>query len=244
MACARYAVSDAHLRASRLWPDRVRRLLLIRHATTSATRRAAFPVTTGRVVADACAALDAAGVAAATTLASALPRADRCWTSYARRATQTAECLRLTPDARMAELAEGDFGRWAGATLDEVHARDPDALATWLADPGSTPHGGEPLREVRRRARRVLDAAADADGTTVAVSHGGLIKAALLEVLALPDAAVWRLDCAPASVTELNPDHGWRITTMNWTPAPSAWIGSNPATRAGVAPTPAEGTAR
>lgn len=226
------AVSNAPPTARRLRPDRVHRLLLVRHATTSATRRAVFPATTGSAAVDDCAALDRAGVTAATALAAALPRADRCWTSHARRAVQTATRIGLTPDACLADLAEGDFGRWTGATFDEVHARDPDGLATWLADPGSTPHGGEPLADVRRRARRVLDAAANADGTTIAISHGGLIKAALLEVFDLPDAALWQLDCAPASVTELHPGHRWRATMVNWTPAPPAWDGAAPRDRA------------
>ena len=221
-------MSNAPPTASRLRPDRVHRLLLVRHATTSASRRATFPATTGSAAIDDCAALDEAGVAGATALGAALPHADRCWTSHARRAVQTATHLGLTLDACLSDLAEGDFGRWAGATLDQVHARDPDGLATWLADPGTTPHGGEALVDVRRRARRVLDAAADADGTTIAISHGGLIKAALLEVLDLPDAALWQLDCAPASVTELHPGRQWRTTMVNWTPAPPAWAGATP----------------
>lgn len=202
----------------------MQRLLLVRHATTAATRRAAFPVTTGREAVAGCADLDAPGAAAATALGAALPPVDRCWTSRARRAVRTALCLGLTPDAHLAELAEGDFGGWAGSTLDQVHGRDPDGLATWLTDPGLTPHGGESLASVRRRAADVLARADASDGTTVAVSHGGLIKAALLEVLGLPDAALWRVECAPASVTELHPGTGgWRVACVNWTPSPSAW---------------------
>ena len=202
----------------------MKRLLLVRHATTAATRRAAFPVTTGRAAHAACAALDDAGAATATALGATLPRSDRCWTSHARRTVETARCLGLEPDARMAELAEADFGRWAGATLGEVHRRDPEGLAAWLADPGSTPHAGEPFAEVRRRAAAVLAAAHGLGGTTLAISHGGLIKAAVLEVLGLPDAALWRIDCAPASVSELQPTRdGWTVVAMDWTPEPPAW---------------------
>lgn len=205
----------------------VRRLLLIRHATTEATHRAAFPVTTGRTVVAACAALDEAGTAMATALAPAVPHADRCWTSHARRAVETARCLGLEPDLRIGGLAEADFGRWAGATLDDVYRRDPEGLAAWLADPGCTPHAGEPLAEVRRRAARVLDTAHGLPGTTFAISHGGLIKAAVLEVLGSPDTALWRIGCAPASVTELQPTHdGWQVVAMNWTPAPPARLGT------------------
>lgn len=195
------------------------RLLLIRHATTASTRRAAFPATSGRAVDPACEPLDAAGRAAAAALGRALPRVDRCWTSHAVRALETAGAMGLTPDVRMPELAEGDFGVWAGQTLDEVHASDPDGLAGWFADLTTAPHGGEPLADVTRRAATVLAAAADADGTTVAVSHSGLIRAVLLEVLDLPAPMMWRLEVTAPSVTELHPGSGgWRLVRLNWTP--------------------------
>lgn len=195
--------------------------LLIRHATTAATRRSAFPATSGAAVADGCAPLDAGGLAAAAALGPHLPPADRVWSSFARRAGETATALGAAaePDA---DLAECDFGRWAGCTPDEVHAADPAGLAAWYADPATAPHGGEGLAAVRARARRVLDRAGALGGTTVAVTHGGLVKAVLLEVLDLPDAAVWRLDADPASVTELRTaGPAWRVIRRNWTPRPA-----------------------
>lgn len=225
--------------------DPVRRLLLVRHATTRATRRAAFPATTGSAPDAACSPLDPAGVAAATVLGAHLPRADHCWTSHATRSVQTARCLGLEPGARMAELAECGFGRWAGSTLEEIHGQDPDGLAAWFADPTSSPHGGEPLASVRRRAREVLAAAAAVVGTTVAVTHGGLIRAALLEVLDLPAAGVWRLDCAPASVTELHlASDGWRLVRVNWSPRPAAWRTTAEPTGGRIGRLPAAGGAR
>jgi len=192
--------------------------LLIRHATTDATRRSAFPATSGAAAAGGCAPLDDGGRAAAAALGPHLPAADRVWASFARRAVDTAAAWGATVQPS-ADLAECDFGRWAGRTPDEVHAADPAGLAAWYADPGTAPHGGEGLAAVRGRARRVLARAADLGGTTVAVTHGGLVKAALLEVLGLPDAAVWRLDAGPASVTELRASGpGWRVARLNWTP--------------------------
>jgi broad specificity phosphatase PhoE len=189
------------------------RLLLVRHAPTAETRRAAFPATPGAEP------LDRAGEQQARALAPLLPPADRCWSSPAVRARQTAELTfgvaEVDPD-----LAECDFGSWAGSSLEDVHRLDPDGLGQWFTDPDSTPHGGESFTEVRARARRVLDRAADAGGSTLAFTHGGLVKAALLEALDLPSLAVWQLDAAPASVTELHHTHGaWRVVRLNWTPA-------------------------
>ena len=195
------------------------RLLLVRHATSAETRRSAFPATSGAERRAGCAPLDRPGVEAALALAGKLPPADRCWTSLAVRSRQTAELLDLTPIPDP-DLAECDFGSWAGRTPAEIDADDPEGLRAWWADPDSAPHGGEGLADVRRRAARVLARADRAGGTTIAVTHGGLIKAALLEVLGLPAAAAWRLDAAPASVTELHSTAGsWRLTRTNWSPA-------------------------
>jgi len=195
------------------------RLLLVRHATTAETRRSAFPATNGAAPVEACAPLDRAGAQAAAGLRNCLPAPDRAWSSHSCRALQTAELagVAVVPDP---DLAEGDWGRWAGRTPAEVHAVEPDALAGWYVDLESAPHGGEPLSAVRLRARRVLDRAANAGGTTVAFTHGGFIGAALLEALDLPAPSLWRLEVSPASVTELHPGtSGWRVVRLNWTPA-------------------------
>lgn len=197
----------------------MRRLLLLRHALTSQTRQAAFPSTTGSAARETCEGLEQAGWTQARELAPLLPHIDRCWTSHARRTIETAEGLGLKPEIRLSELGEGDFGRWAGRTLDEVHAAEPAELAAWFANPASTPHGGEPLASVRARAAVVMMRAAAVQGTTLAITHGGLIRAAFLSVLNLQASTIWHVDCAPGSLTEFHPsDEGWRLVRLNWTP--------------------------
>lgn len=205
------------------------RLLLVRHATTEETRRAAFPLTSGAAPAAVCAALDRVGREQATALRGRLPAAERVWSSHALRARATAECAGFEPEPQ-ADLAECDFGIWAGRSAEEVHAEDPDGLGRWFADSSLAPHGGESLAAVRKRARAVLDRAAALAGTTVAFTHGGLVKAALVEALGLPDAAAWRLEAAPASVAELHPAGGgsWRVVRLNWTPRLTAARGALP----------------
>jgi broad specificity phosphatase PhoE len=195
------------------------RLLLVRHGTTHATRRALFPSTNGSRASEHCEGLDRAGRAQAERLRDRLPAVDRCWSSHALRARETAALLGHLQAERLCELAEGDFGTWSGRSLDEVHASDPAALARWLADPEAAPHGGETLTALRARARTVLERAAALGGTTLAVSHGGFIKAAVLETLALPAPAIWRIDVAPGSLSELRA-HGehWQLAHLNWLP--------------------------
>jgi broad specificity phosphatase PhoE len=195
------------------------RVLFVRHALSAGTRRAAFPPTTGACARDGCEPLDRAGAVQATALRGVLPRPDHSWASFAARALETARLAGC--DAQpYAELAECDFGRWAGLLPAEVHAADPDGLAAWYANPDTAPHGGERLADVRARAAAVLARAIRVGGTIVAFTHGGLVKAALLEALGLGAQAIWKLDVAPASITELHPSGaggGWRVVRVNWT---------------------------
>ena len=183
----------------------MRRLLLVRHASTDAVRAAAFGADEP---------LDAAGAAAAAGLR--LPRADEVLVSPARRATQTAERAGLAVTAVEPALAECDFGRWAGLTLSEVAEREPDAVTAWLDDPGAAPYGGESLSAVLARVRGWLETQAARTGTAIAVTHAGVVKAAVVTALDAPPAAFWRIDVAPLSVTELHAHDGrWTVPRVN-----------------------------
>lgn len=204
----------------------VHRVLLVHHGVAVETRKAAFPGTSGAWSAPECPPLDPTGVVQARALAGRLPVADRCWSSLAARSVQTAELATGYAPELEPDLAECDFGAWSGRSTEEIYATDPDGLARWHADPDSAPHGGESLTAVRARAARVLERCAALGGITVAVTHGGLIKAALLEVLGLGSGAVWRLEAAPGSVTELHlasTSSSWRVALLNWLPAPPGW---------------------
>lgn len=88
----------------------------------------------------------------------------------------------------------------------------------WLRDPGSAPHGGESLVTMAKRVRAFLDRAAQFDGTTVAITHGGVIKVAIATVLDAPLASIWRIEVAPLSITEIEHfDEGWTLRRANWT---------------------------
>lgn len=183
----------------------MRRLLLIRHASTDAMRRAAFPVDEP---------LDAAGRAAATRLAGRVGHGEALC-SPARRARETALAAAL--DARaVPELGECDFGTWAGRTLAEVHEQDPAAARAWMTDPLACPHGGESLADLLTRVGAWLDAQAQLDGRAIAITHGGVIKAAVIHALGAPATAFWRVDVTPLAVTELHAHDGrWMLTRAN-----------------------------
>ncbi|WP_205695686.1 histidine phosphatase family protein [Conexibacter sp. SYSU D00693] len=189
----------------------MRRLVLVRHATTSAVRAAAFGGDEP---------LDERGRVAARALAGALPRTDVAYASPAGRARETAAAAGLDPVTVEPAIAECDFGAWAGRPLAEVHAEDPDATAAWMADPDAAPHGGESLTQLLARVRAWLDEQAAQDGRAIAVTHGGVVKAAVVCALDAPASAFWRVDVSPLSFTELHAHAGrWTVTRVNATVA-------------------------
>jgi broad specificity phosphatase PhoE len=183
----------------------LRRLLLLRHATTAAVRRNAFPIDEP---------LDDAGRSAASLLAGKLGRGEALC-SPALRARETAAAAAL--DATVEPLiAEGDLGAWAGRTLAEVHEADPDGVSAWLMDPHACPHGGETLAALLQRVGAWMDGQAARDGRGIAVTHAGVVKAAVVHALGAPAAAFWRVDVAPLGLTELHAHDGrWTVTRVN-----------------------------
>jgi broad specificity phosphatase PhoE len=186
------------------------RLTLIRHAPSAATRRSAFPVDEPP---------DARGLDEARGLAARLGRFDAAWSGPALRARQTAEALGLDPTVAP-ELDECDFGTWRGRTLAELHAEDPAAVAAWMEDPGAAPHGGESLLALLERVGGWLSARAGDGERVVAVTHAGVIRAAVVRALDAPPLAFWRLDVAPLSRTVLHAHDGrWTVRGVNLPPA-------------------------
>ena len=187
----------------------VRRLLLVRHAPTSATRAAAFPADEP---------LDERG-----------RRRRRARSPRACRGLATSLCspaLRCRADGRGGgpadaavepALAECDFGAWAGRTLAEL-ARDRSRGGGRVDDRPRRRARTAASRSPRSRrgSRGWLDGQARLDGRAVAITHGGVVKAAVVHALGAPLAAFWRVDCAPLSITELHAHDGrWTVTSTS-----------------------------
>lgn len=185
----------------------MRRLLLLRHASTAALRRSAFPLDEE---------LDAAGVAAASALRGRLGRGASdamCSPSVRTRATAVACGLDAV---EVPALAECDFGNWGGRTLAEVWETAPVEAEAWMTDPDAAPHGGESLREVLARVGAWMSSEMERSGSAVAVTHGGVIKAAVVNALGTEPAAFWHMDASPLHVTELHGhDRRWTVACLN-----------------------------
>ena len=181
------------------------RLILICSAPTGATRRNAFPDNEP---------LDARGQAAAAALRRAWPQSARGLCSPALSARETATAIGIVATAEPA-LADLDYGRWRGRTIDDIAAGVPDAFAAWLSDADAAPHGGESVAALLARTRSFLAQQIGAEGTLVAVTHAPVIRAAVVAALAAPVESFWRIDVAPLAGLRLHGDgKHWRLRSL------------------------------
>ena len=108
------------------------------------------------------------------------PEADgaACFASPLRRARETAEILGLGAAVPVPALAEMDWGDWEGQRLGDLRERLGTALARNEARGlDFRPPGGESPRQVQARLRPWLAARAAVPGTSLAVTHKGVIRA-------------------------------------------------------------------
>ena len=170
------------------------RLLMLAHAETTATRRAAFATGEGLVP---------RGREAAAALS--LPRHDLALASPASAAIETAAAFGLAAREEPA-LRDLDVGVWAGRSLAEIADADPAAAAAFLADPAFAGHGGESIEALVARVGAWLDEMRGERGRIVAVSHAALVRAAAIAVLGAPASAFWRIDVAPLDALAFGSD--------------------------------------
>ena len=137
-------------------------------------------------------------------------------TSDLSRAVDTAQPVAratgLTPvsDARLREL---HLGAWQGLTSEQARERYPQEHADWRAGRDVPRGGGETYEQAATRAVDSLREHLPADGTLLAVTHGGTARAALGRLLDLPVpcwASLAPLDNACWSVVGES-SRGWRL---------------------------------
>ncbi|AVH59772.1 MULTISPECIES: histidine phosphatase family protein [Streptomyces] len=128
------------------------------------------------------------------------------------RSRATGDALGYAPLVQPA-LRDCDMGRWRGFTLGEAMAREPAAVDAWLADPRSTPHGGESLLTFIARVGAWLDTRpSDDGGRIVAVAEPSVIRAALVYALMAPPTSYWNIDVRPLSTTTVTGRAGrWNL---------------------------------
>jgi broad specificity phosphatase PhoE len=123
--------------------------------------------------------------------------ARRC-AEFARELAETHERPLNLVDA----FRERGFGDWEGRAVAEIPA---DELQRFWNDPvGYTPPGAEPFTDFRARVlaawRDLLDAR---EPRTLLITHGGVIRVLVAEVLCMADAGLLRLEVPHACLTRL-----------------------------------------
>lgn len=186
-------------------------LVLIRHADAD---------TQGRLCGRTDVGLAEAATKAMAGLAQFLPSLDEIWTSPALRCRLTAS--QLWPKASVYEderLWEQDFGAWDGMTYEDV----PDLGDLSRAEiVNLRPEGGESFGDLCDRASPALRALAETTeaGPVVAITHAGVVRAALSMVLGEVTAGL-AFEVRPLSITRFRCARGapLAVAEVNWRPA-------------------------
>lgn len=109
-------------------------------------------------------------------------------------------------DARLREI---HFGEWEGMGFAALMARDPLSLTLFYRDPARyPPPGGEPWADFQARTVEALEElASGAHGRrALAVTHGGVIRAALCHVRRWPTTRLAEIEAPYASLHRLRRD--------------------------------------
>ena len=94
-------------------------------------------------------------------------------------------------------LKERSFGEWEGMSFDEVNEKWPEAFKAWADDPLKfSPIGGESTLETRERAVPAFNKIVDGhkDGAIAVISHGGVTRVILCEMLGIPLENIFRIE--------------------------------------------------
>jgi alpha-ribazole phosphatase/probable phosphoglycerate mutase len=113
-------------------------------------------------------------------------------------------------------LREVGFGVWEGHTADELRRRDPEVIARFYEDPvANRPEGAEPLEAFRARVTEALGELIDASPGrhTLVVTHAGVIRTVVAQVLDAPLRSIYRISVETASLTRIRCD-GERPPTL------------------------------
>jgi alpha-ribazole phosphatase/probable phosphoglycerate mutase len=114
------------------------------------------------------------------------------------------------------ELQEWNFGAWEGLGVDEIENSYGAEYARWRKNPGSyVPPQGESLESLKRRVAKALRRMEEYSFSRVlAVTHGGVVRAALLVLLGLQDSSFWEMSMSNCSLTGVEKKAGASVLSI------------------------------
>ena len=141
----------------------------------------------------------------------------RCYCSPMLRTRQTAAALSLVlagPPEIVDDLREVDFGRWEGKNFSEIAESDPELVARWAElAPGFAFPDGESVSGFLVRVWKLADRIAAEPGTTLVVTHGGVVRAVLCRLLGLDQKHALAFDISPGSLSVVKVTDGIGVLT-------------------------------
>lgn len=120
----------------------------------------------------------------------------------------------LTVDERLREMS---FGDWEGKLIEQVWREQYEEIHAWMKDPAlSSPPNGEVLSEVFARINECYHELLQAHRgkRILLVTHGGIIRVLLANLLEMPESKIQRLDVPYASLSRVavyHMDHGDQV---------------------------------
>ena len=148
---------------------------------------------------------------------------DALYASPLQRTRETAEIISRRLDLPIGfrhDLLEIDFGEWTGSTFDAIRSHPGWPLWSQYRSIAKVP-GGESMRQVQRR---IVEAVMELhhthpDENVLLVSHGDVIRAALVFALGMPLDLYSRLEISLASISTIRIDGaGIRVLAFNERP--------------------------
>ena len=194
-------------------------IYLVRHGETLANRQGILQGWTNNP-------LDDTGRKQASTLVTRAARVplDALYTSDLIRTRETAAPLAAARGMEakvLPGLREISFGKWDGHHLREIQEKDPDTLRDIFLKPGQVDlEAEEDLAASQKRGwetfRELVDQM-EPEGTILCVSHGGLIRLLVCQILGFPIDNMWRMSLANTAFVQVvqTADYGFRVDKLN-----------------------------
>ena len=119
-------------------------------------------------------------------------RPDVVWCSPLRRARAVADAVATAMPVEVIDderLMEIDFGAAEGLTVDE--AKDAGIILNYSDDAAPVAIDGESREQVQKRVHRCLGDVTAHGGRAAIVTHGGIVRAAMVDLLQMSPASLW-----------------------------------------------------
>lgn len=149
---------------------------------------------------------------------------DAIFCSDLRRCRETADMIardRRNVVTPLTELREILLGQWEGMRFDQIKQLWPDAFTQRGRDiAGFRPPDGESFADLRERVVRVFERQiGQRNGNLLFVSHAGVLRVLLCDLLGMPTANLFRIDQGPAAMNILERrSDGIRLQCLNLLP--------------------------